>query len=83
MRQPCPKPGVAGTGFTLIELLVVVAVLGTIMALILPRLFSTGVSAQINACSVAIKDLASKQQETVPADQAVERVRALVASPKA
>ena len=58
MRQPCPKPGVAGTGFTLIELLVVVAVLGTIMALILPRLFSTGVSAQINACSVAIKDLA-------------------------
>ena len=47
----------AGGGFTLIELLVVVSVLGILMAVLLPRIFSTQTATNLAACKMNLKNL--------------------------
>ncbi len=48
----------ASKGFTLAELLVVIVILGILMAALLPRIFSTRVSAEVSQCKGIIGQLA-------------------------
>jgi prepilin-type N-terminal cleavage/methylation domain-containing protein/prepilin-type processing-associated H-X9-DG protein len=47
----------AGRGFTLIELLVVVSVLGILMAVLLPNIFSSQTATDLAACKLNLKNL--------------------------